>query len=265
PPDAVGPGDVEVGTVVLVQRLLHDVIDAERGLEAAHAQAPGRLRRAVFEVGLVNGGLAVLQARPPGRVGPQPELVVALLRVQARSHAAAGMPAAAQVPAQAEAGTGADAVGVAGGATAGPGFGADVAEAEIAAGLPGVLRLGAAGGQCKREHDRDGTLQGGRGPATRWGGIRGHRDHLTTRPVTIRTARVCPPVPAATLTWLRQAAMASAAERACTCADATGASRRRPQCHGTRLGWRNRAGRATTRRPQVWSGWRSSHFASRWR
>src|SRR5690606_21547807 len=84
--------------------------------------------------------------------------------------------------------------------------------------------------QGKREHDRDGTLEGRRGPATRWGGIGGHGDHLTTRPVTIRTARVCPPIPAATLTWLKQAAVASAAERACTCADATGASRRRPQC-----------------------------------
>src|SRR5690606_15521586 len=106
--------------------------DAERGLEAAHAQAPGRFRRAVFEVGLVDGGLAVLEPRWSGGVGPHPELLVVLFAVQARGHAAAGVPAAAEFAAHAEARARADAVGVGGGAAAGAGFGADVAEADVA-------------------------------------------------------------------------------------------------------------------------------------
>src|SRR5690606_5541424 len=135
PPDAVGPGDVEVGAVVLVQRLLHDVVDAERGLEAAQAQAPGRLCRPVFEVGLVDGRLAVLEARGPRGVGAHPELFVVLFAVQAGGHAAAGVPAVAEFATHAEARPGTHAVGVGGAAAAGAGFGADIAEAHVAAGL----------------------------------------------------------------------------------------------------------------------------------
>src|SRR5690606_16686320 len=155
PPDAVGPGDVEVAAVVLVQRLLHDVVDAECGLEAAQAQAPGRFRRTVLKVGLVDGGLAVLKARGPRGIGPHPEFRVILFAVQARGHAAAGVPAVAEITAYAEARAGADAVGIAGGAAAGAGFGADVAEADVAAGLPGVAGLCAGGGECQGACKRD--------------------------------------------------------------------------------------------------------------
>src|SRR5690606_38584109 len=155
PPDAVGPGDVEVAAVVLVQRLLHDVVDAERGLEAAQAQAPGRFIRTVLQVGLVDGGLAVLEPPGSGRVGPHPEFVVALFRVQTRGHAAAGVPTTAEVAAHAEARAGAEAVGIGRGAAAGAGFGADVAETDVAAGQPGIVGLRAGGGEDQRAGQRD--------------------------------------------------------------------------------------------------------------
>src|SRR5690625_3342398 len=149
PPDAVGPGNVEVGAVVLVQRLLHDVVNAERGLEAPDAQAPGRFRGAVFKIGLVNRGLAVLQARRTGCVGSQPELLVGLVGVQSSGHAAAGVPPGAEFTAHAEPGAGAEAVGISGGAASSAGFGGDVAGADVAAGLPSVGGLGA--GRRRRE------------------------------------------------------------------------------------------------------------------
>ncbi|WP_255492292.1 hypothetical protein [Luteimonas sp. MC1825] len=158
PPGAIGPGDVEVGAVVLVQRLLHDVVDGERGLEAAQAQAPGRFRRTVFEVGLVDGRLAILEPLWARRVAPQPEFRVVLFAVQACGHATAGVPAAAELAAHAKAHPGADAVGVGGGAAAGARFGADVAEADVAAGLPRVAGLRAARGECQGE--RQGSASG---------------------------------------------------------------------------------------------------------
>src|SRR5690606_29729244 len=90
-----------VGAVVLVQRLLHDVVDAERGLEAAQAHAPGRFIGAVFQVGLVDGRLAVLEPRGARGVGPHPELPVVLLTVEAGGGAAAEVPAAAELAAHA--------------------------------------------------------------------------------------------------------------------------------------------------------------------
>src|SRR5690606_36396783 len=63
-PDTVGPGNVVIGTVVLVQRLLRDVVQAERGLEPTDTHAPGGVGLAVLQIRLVDGALAVLQ---PGR------------------------------------------------------------------------------------------------------------------------------------------------------------------------------------------------------
>src|SRR5690606_423517 len=145
-PEAVGPGDVEVAAVVLVERLLHDVVDAERGLEAAHAQTPRRVGRAVFEVGLVDRGLAVAEAGRPGRPGPQPGPGVVLLGVQPGGGARAGVPAATQRAGDPEARAHAEAVGVGGGPAAGAAFGGDVAETGVAAGLPGIVGLDAGGG-----------------------------------------------------------------------------------------------------------------------
>src|SRR5690606_31995714 len=92
PPDAVGPGDVEVAAVVLVQRLLHHVVQTPGRLEAADAEAPGRLRRAVFQVGLVDRGLAILETGRAGRVGAHPELFVVLVAVEPGRDAAADVP-----------------------------------------------------------------------------------------------------------------------------------------------------------------------------
>src|SRR5690606_22909929 len=119
------------------------------GLEAPQPQAPRRTFRAVLQIRLVDGALAVLQPGRAGRIGPQPELLVALVGVQPRGHPAAGVPAAAQLAAHAQPRAGAEAVGVRGGAAAGPGLGGDVAGAHVAAHLPGLLGLGAGGHESK--------------------------------------------------------------------------------------------------------------------
>src|SRR5690606_32141105 len=128
---------------------------------------PGRLRRAVFEVGLVDRGLAVLEAGRAGRVGAHPELLVVLVAVEPGRDAAADVPAAAEVAAQAQAQAGAQAVGVGLGAAAGTGFRSDVTEAHVAAGLPGLLGVDAAGRQY--QHHRCGKRVTGAGHGPRPG------------------------------------------------------------------------------------------------
>ena len=58
--------DVEVGAVVLVERLLHHVVQAPSGWKRYDPHAPRCFRRAVFNVRLINRALAVLQPDGPG-------------------------------------------------------------------------------------------------------------------------------------------------------------------------------------------------------
>src|SRR5690606_10663321 len=155
PPGAGDPGDIETGAVVLVQRLLHDVGQPEGGLEAAQAQAPRGFAGAVLEVGLVDGGLAVLQARGTWRVVAQPESGVGLVGIQPRGHAATGMPAAAQLPACPQSRAGTEAVRVRHCAAAGPCFGADIAKADVAAGLPAIAGVRTA--DCEEQCEGQGA------------------------------------------------------------------------------------------------------------
>src|SRR5690606_40947720 len=130
------------------------VVEGELRLEASQAQAPGRLRGPVFEPGLVQRGLAVGEAAGTRRIEAEPEFLVVLAGVQPRGHAPAGVPAAAQLAPYPEARAGTPAVGVGGRTAAGTGFGGEIAEADVAAGLPAV-RLHAGSRQCQGEN-RDG-------------------------------------------------------------------------------------------------------------
>ena len=207
-PGAVGPGDIEVGAVVLVERLLHHVVQAPRSLEATDPQAPRRLGRAVLQVRLVDRALAVLQAGRPRCVGTHPELLVVLVGVQPCGHPAAEVPAAAQVAAQPQARAGAQAVGIGLGAAAGAGFGGDIAEADIAAGLPVVVGVDAARHQCKGDGGDEARIRKGNWPrrardeADTHSGLHagGRRAGRIRKPGSQR--RLCARVAAHVLTWI---------------------------------------------------------------